>query len=172
MSTTNKVEPHNTLLASSARAAEIPESEDVYGWLVGSWDLDIHRYWGIDVKARAMKAEAHFGWALEGRAIQDVWIMPRIDERTPELDHTMNMYGSTLRIWDPAIRAWQIYWINPAGQHYERQIGRRVGSDVVQIGSRSNGMPTRWMFSEITPNSFHWTGEALDDDGRNWILEG
>jgi hypothetical protein len=32
-------------LFAKDRAPEIPESEDLYGWLVGSWDLDIRTYW-------------------------------------------------------------------------------------------------------------------------------
>ena len=75
--TIETVDARSTLLAAEARAAEIPESADAYGWLVGSWELDVRHYWGIDVSARGLKGEAHFGWALEGRAIQDVWIMPR-----------------------------------------------------------------------------------------------
>ena len=170
--TIETVDARSTLLAAEARAAEIPESADAYGWLVGSWELDVRRYWGSDVSARGLKGEAHFGWALEGRAIQDVWIMPRLAERTRDLDPHMNMYGTTLRVWDPAIQAWQITWTNPAGQHHERQIGRRVGNDVVQIGARPDGTPTRWIFSEITKDSFHWTGESLGPDGRTWVLEG
>ena len=167
-----RVDTRSVLLAAPGRAAEIPESADVYGWLVGSWELDIRRYWGFDVSARGLKGEAHFGWALEGRAIQDVWIMPRLAERTSHLEKNMNMYGTTLRVWDPSIQAWQITWTNPAGDHHERQIGRRIGNDVVQIGARPDGTPTRWTFSEITRDSFHWTGEALNPDGRTWTLEG
>jgi hypothetical protein len=166
------VDTRSVLLAARGRASDIPESADVYGWLVGSWELDIRNYWGLDVPAGRLKGEAHFGWALEGRAIQDVWIMPRLADRTGHLDKNMNMYGTTLRVWDPSIQAWQITWTNPAGDHHERQIGRRVGNDVVQIGTRSNGTPTRWTFSEITARSFHWTGEALNPDGRTWALEG
>jgi hypothetical protein len=43
---------------------------------------------------------------------------------------------------------------------------------VVQIGTRPDGTPTRWTFTEITPDSFHWLGESLDTDGKAWILEG
>src|SRR5688572_26588593 len=64
------------------------------------------------------------------------------------------------------------YWINPAGDHREEQIGRWSGKNVVQVGVRPDGTPTRWMFSEITTNSFHWTGEALNPDGHTWRLEG
>jgi hypothetical protein len=73
---------------------------------------------------------------------------------------------------EPAIQAWQITWTNSAGSHHERQVGRRVGNDVVQIGARPDGTPTRWMFSEITPDPFHWTGESLAPDGATWRLEG
>jgi hypothetical protein len=170
--TADALDTRSVLLASPGRAADIPESADIYGWLVGSWELDIRRYSGIDVTGKGLKAEAHFGWALEGRAIQDVWIMPRIADRNRKLEKNMNMYGTTLRVWDPSIQAWQITWTNPAGDHHERQIGRRVGQDVVQIGTRPDGTPTRWIFSEITADSFHWTGEALNPDGRTWTLEG
>ena len=160
------LDSRSVLLASSGRAAEIPESADIYGWLVGSWELDIRVYWGIDVSGRALKGEAHFGWALEGRAIQDVWIMPKVADRTGWSDKKMNMYGTTLRVWDPSLQAWQITWTNPAGDHHERQIGRRIGQDVVQIGTRPDGTPTRWTFSEIAADSFHCTGEARNPDGR------
>jgi hypothetical protein len=43
---------------------------------------------------------------------------------------------------------------------------------VIQIGARSDGTPTRWSYTEITPDSFHWLGEALDGDGKTWKLEG
>jgi hypothetical protein len=83
-----------------------------------------------------------------------------------------NMYGTTLRVWDPAIRAWHIRWINPVSGHEEQQIGRRVGGEIVQIGARVDGTPTRWRFTEIAGDSFHWIGEALDHDGQRWRLEG
>jgi hypothetical protein len=160
------------VLPSKGRSPEIPEADDAYGWLVGSWELNVLHYWGRDVAEQQIKGEAHFHWVLEGRAIQDVWIMPRRSDRLPGLDKNMNMYGTTFRAWDPAIQAWRITWINPAGGHREEQIGRRNGRDVVQIGTRPDGTPTRWRFTEITANSFHWLGEALNADGQSWRLEG
>ena len=162
----------HAVLAARGRSPAIPESADAYGWLVGSWELDVLHYRGVDVAARRIKGEAHFGWVLEGRAVQDVWIMPLRSGRTAGLDKTSNMYGTTLRVWDPSIQAWRITWINPAGDHREQQIGRWSGKDVVQIGARSDGTPTRWSFTEIGPDSFHWLGEALQPDGKTWRLEG
>jgi hypothetical protein len=166
------IEGFPAVLSATGRAPEIPQSADAYGWLVGSWELDILNYWGQDVSARNIKGEAHFSWVLEGRAVQDVWIMPRRSERATGLDKKFNMYGSTLRVWDPAIEAWRITWRNPAGDHHEDQIGRRIGHDVVQLGTRPDGTTTRWSFTEITDDSFHWLGEALLPDGKSWRLEG
>jgi hypothetical protein len=160
------------LLSASSRSPEIPESADVYGWLVGSWQLEVIHYSGTDVSAQHIGAEAHFGWVLEGRAIQDVWIMPRCSARRPGLQKINNMFGTTLRIWDPAIQAWHIRWINPVSGHQESQIGHRIGNEIVQVGARPDGTPTRWRFTEITPDSFHWIGEALEPDGKSWKLEG
>jgi len=161
-----------SFLAASGRSAEIPEPADAYGWLVGSWELEVVHYAGVDVSPQRIKGEAHFGWVLEGRAIQDVWIMPRCAERGSGLSKTNNMYGTTLRAWDPAIQAWRIRWLNPVSGHEERQIGRRSGKDIVQVGARADGTPTRWRFTEIAEDSFHWIGEALQPDGQTWKLEG
>lgn len=160
------------LLAAPGRASEIPESADVYGWLVGSWYLDVIHYRGMHLASQKINAEAHFAWVLEGRAVQDVWIMPRACDRRPAMDTVDNMYGTTSRTWDPTIQAWRIRWNNPVTGHREEQVGRRVGNEIVQVGARPDGTATRWRFTEITLNSFHWIGEALEPDGKNWRLEG
>jgi hypothetical protein len=161
-----------SMLAAPRRSPQIPESADVYGWLIGSWDLDIIHYAAVDVSALGIKGEVHFGWVLEGRAVQDVWIMPRVSERSAGMPAANNMYGTTLRVWDAAIQAWRITWINPVTGHHEEQVGRRSGKDIVQLGSRANGVATRWRFTEITADSFHWIGESMNPDGASWKLEG
>jgi hypothetical protein len=159
-------------LMAPGRSPEIPESADAYGWLIGSWELDCRHYAGVDISALGIRGEAHFGWVLEGRAVQDVWIMPRRSDRTADTPGTNNMYGTTLRAWDPAIQAWRISWTNPVSGHREEQIGNRSGGDVVQLGTRPDGVQTRWRFTGITAGSFHWLGETLEPDGTTWKLQG
>lgn len=159
-------------LAAETRAPEIPASADVYGWLVGSWHLEVRHYRGVDLRGQGVTGEVHFGRVLEGRAVQDVWIMPRREDRRAEDDRAFNMYGTTLRSWDATIQAWRIVWANPVAGHYETQIGRWRGPDIVQVGARADGTPTRWTYTEITPDAFHWRGEALAEDGESWRLEG
>lgn len=94
-----------------------------------------------------------------GRAIQDVWIFPGA------------FYGTTLRVYDPGLDAWHILWSDPLKQYYTRQIGRARGQDIVQEGKLEDGTPIRWSFTEITPDSFRWTGKRSDDGGASWHLQ-
>lgn len=161
-----------SLLAASARSPEIPESADVYGWLCGSWDLDVLCYRGVKFSEHDhMRGEVHAARVLEGRAVQDVWIMPRVEDRRPDSDPTMNMYGTTLRTWDAATRSWRIAWTNPVRGHYEEQAGGWNGRDILQEGTRPDGTKTRWTFTEITANAFRWRGEALHPNESAWTLE-
>jgi hypothetical protein len=96
---------------------------------------------------------------LEGRAIQDVWILPGF------------FYGTTLRVYDPGIDAWHILWSDPLKQLYTRQIGRAEGSDIVQEGTADGGILMRWSFRGITPVSFLWRGERSLDGGASFHLQ-
>jgi hypothetical protein len=158
-------------LAAHERAPEIPDADDLYGWLIGSWELDV-RHYRVDVTALGLKGEAHFFRVLEGRAVQDVWIMPARCARHAPLTAENNMYGTTLRIWDASIAAWRITYINPITGQRDELIGRRIGKDIVQLGTHQDGTPIRWNFTAVTPNTFRWTGEALQPDGVTWRLEG
>ena len=158
----------NVLIATD-RSPDIPESADVYGWLCGSWDLTVLRYRGVDVSAQGLTGELHAARVLEGRAVQDVWIMPRVVDRAAPPDRAVNMFGTTLRAWDMAGRTWRIAWTNPVSGHYELQSGNWNGTDILQTGERADGTKTRWMF---TTDSFHWRGEALYPNQIEWKLEG
>jgi hypothetical protein len=149
-----------TFLEASGRSPDIPEAHDLYGWLIGDWDISVVHYAGKNLAAQNLRGEVHFMWILDGRAVQDVWTS------RPQ------MHGTTLRVWDPNIEAWRVTWINPVNSARVDLIGRRVGEKIVQIGSYANGTPIRWIFSEITNDSFRWTGEALEIDGNTWRLEG
>jgi len=142
----------------------------LYGRFVGSWDLDID-YQPFDGPARHAKGEWHFDWVLDGRAIQDVWIFPARSIRASDPGNSWYFYGSTFRWYDPAIDGWHITYFEPTRPFERRQIGRAVGSDIVQIGEDHNGLQRRWRFVEITGQSFRWIGEASWDKGATWTLE-
>jgi len=143
---------------------------DLYGRFVGSWDLDVTQI-AEDGVRRQRKGEWHFGWALEGRAIQDVWIVPpRGALRHGDAAANVNSYGTTLRVYNPGIDAWLIQWTDPVTQNHLQMIGRGQGHDIVQLGTRPDGHLLRWSFLEIAQDSFRWRGELSADAGASWRL--
>jgi hypothetical protein len=161
-----------TLLHAAGPAPERAEALKLYGQFVGDWDADIVTYTPDGVRHQG-QGEIHFGWVLQGRAVQDVWMIPRRNERhadAPAMPVAGNWYGTTIRVYDPALDAWRIYWIDPATNAYYQQIGRKRGEDIVQEGTTEKGALSRWSFTEIMPDSFHWKGEASFDKGASWRL--
>ena len=141
----------------------------LYAFLVGSWSLDVH-YPQPDGTRLRSRGEVHAGWVLEGRAIQDVWIVPARGLPRGELPASAEFYGTTLRIYDPGLDAWHILWSDPMRQLYRRQLGRASGRDIVQLGTDDSGAQVRWSFQDRTPDSFRWCGERSPDGGASWTL--
>jgi hypothetical protein len=154
-----------------ANASERAEALQLYGRFVGNWDSEIIAH-GPDGARHCARGEIHFGWILEGRAIQDVWMIPRLADRAgaPPFPIAGNWYGTTIRVYDPTIEAWRIYWIDPARNTFRQQVGRASGEDIVQEGTTESGALSRWSFTKITENSFHWLGEAKPAGTSDWRL--
>src|SRR5215831_10192934 len=107
-------------LHSDAPASDRADKMSLYGWLIGRWDMDAVVHLDDSSKHNG-RGQIHFGWVLEGRAIQDVWIIPRRAERRPGMPAMPvagNWYGTTLRVYDPGLDAWHILWSDPATQVY------------------------------------------------------
>lgn len=151
---------------------ERKEKLELYAWLVGQWEMDVTTILA-DGSTHAGRGEIHAGWILQGRGIQDVWMIPRLEERRPgieQLPGAGNWYGTTLRIYDPALDAWRILWNDPATNFFTQQTARARGRDIVQEGLDPRGGSARWIFAEIGPASFHWTAEHTLDN-ENWRKE-
>jgi hypothetical protein len=160
------------VLHADGPASDRQEALKLYGQFVGDWNTDILAY-SPDGARHQGRGEIHFGWLLQGRAIQDVWMIPRLKDRRADaaaMPVVGNFYGTTIRAYDPALDAWHIYWIDPVTNAYYQQIGRKQGADIVQEGTMPTGESTRWTFTEIKADSFHWKGEVSTDRGATWHL--
>jgi hypothetical protein len=160
------------VLHSAGPASDRADKLRLYGFLVGRWATDIVAHEDNGTR-HEHKGEIHAGWVLEGRALQDVWMIPRRSERKPDappkpLAVTGSWYGTTLRVYDPGIDAWHILWSDPATQFFARQVGRARGEGIVQEGRHESGALLRWSFSNIKPESFQWLGEVSPDGGASW----
>jgi hypothetical protein len=145
-------------LSASGPAPDRADKMALYGRFVGDWHFDavVH---ADDGARHTGQGEIHFAFVLEGRAIQDVWILPGF------------FFGTTLRVYDPGLDAWHILWSDPLKQYYTRQVGRARGKDIVQEGRLEDGAAIRWSFTEIEPDAFRWLGERSRDGGASWQLQ-
>jgi hypothetical protein len=168
--TTITINPFVEILAPTSRPPDNRPDDDLYEFLIGSWELDVVAY-PDDGNVTHSTGEAHAVWVLDGRAIQDVFINPDRSERAPDSPMCGNWYGTTFRYFDPTIRAWRVFWFNPDDGVRAELIGRRRGNDIVQEGHFPDGTPIRWTFSDITSDSCHWRGECLEPDGKTWRLQ-
>jgi hypothetical protein len=159
------LQDQDVFLAEGPDAAFADELQ-LFGQFVGSWDVVVtnHR---PDGSSETIPAEWHFAWALGGRAIQDVWIAPSRAERVSGRD---GEWGATLRFWDGAIDAWRSTWIGPRRGVVMPFVARSVGDEIVLEGSFEVGVRTRWIFSDITPDSFSWRAVDSRDEGASWTL--
>jgi|SRR5215470_5134026 len=156
-------------LHSEGPAADRAAKLQLYAFLVGCWQYEA-TYYPPGGAASRTSGEIHAGWVLGGCAIQDVWIVPARHLPRPTTPTFGDYYGTTLRVYDPGLDAWHILWSDPLTQTYRRQLARARGKDIVQEGAEADGTRHRWSFTEITGDSFRWTGEYSIDSGTSWAL--
>lgn len=152
----------HALLAPAALPAQSAQLM-LYGQFVGEWDVAVTNH-GDDGRTTRGTGEWIFGWVLEGRAIQDTWIVPSRKDRDPAAE-SPGPYGTTLRFYVPAENRWRIVWINPVGGAIERMTARAIGGEIVQEGHDDEGRPFRWVFFGITGDAFRWQSEELTAAG-------
>src|SRR5947209_13987295 len=116
--------PMLAALHAAGPASDRKSQMMLYGQFVGSWEARVFEHL-TDGSTQERKGEWHFGWVLEGRAIQDVFIVPpRAARGARKLPIKGNRYGTTIRVYDPQKESWQITWINPVTQAFNRMTGR------------------------------------------------
>jgi len=127
---------------------ELKEELMLFGQFVGDWEIVKARYIQADGTWIQMRGEVHYGWILDGTAVQDVWLGYK-----PE-SQEMTVFGTTIRFYDPKIDAWHSTWLSPLKGLVRTFIARKVKGEIILEGTTAEGYPEKWIFSEIEPNSF------------------
>ncbi len=139
----------------------------LFGRLVGSWDITGTFFDRDGTVRKQQTGEWHFGWVLEGRAIQDVLITPPRDGR--ELGHPSNEYGTTIRAYDPTIDGWRVTFVAPVSGASVSLIAREHGDEIWLEGRGPDNSLFRWTFSEITPRARPVAGVRLHGRGPDLV---
>jgi hypothetical protein len=159
--------PGTDVFLSARPDDELADELELFGQFVGSWDVSVTNY-RRDGSAITIPAEWHFAWALGGRAIQDVWIAPSREAR--ERDGSDGEWGTTIRFYDSEINAWRSTWLGPRHHVVMPFVARPIDGEIVLEGSFEEGVATRWIFSDITSESFSWRSVESSDGGETWTL--
>jgi hypothetical protein len=140
----------------------------LFGQFVGDWEIVECRYLE-DGKWVRRTGEVHWNWILDGRAVQDVWLYHDVESGG------LRPTGTTIRYYDPERRLWRSIWITPKHNDVDLFLGKKVGDEIVLDMQEESKKPgdgeIRWIFSEITPNSFGWRAEESMDGGKTWVTD-
>jgi hypothetical protein len=156
-------------LVSTSRSPDIREDEDIYAPLEGRWDVETRDVLN-DGSVVTGRGEWVFSRVLEGRAFQDVWILPARPGKGARPAHPANRYGTSVRTMNPKTRQWQVTWFNPVSGAFDVLQARVETGHIIQEGRRPDGQRIRWVFDVLTPDRFHWYGESERPDG-SWGRE-
>jgi hypothetical protein len=143
---------------------DLKEKLMLFGQFVGDWAIIKARYLQSDGTWASFRGEVHFGWILGGTAVQDVWI------GCPEGSEKLGLYGTTVRFYDSEIDAWRSTWLSPLRGYVQTFIARKIVDEIVLEEKNPRDCPTKWIFSDITPESFRWHAEESHDSGKTWML--
>lgn len=154
-------------LFASGPHASLAEKLRLYGQFVGDWDVVATSY-KEDGSASTRRGEWNFRWALEGRAVQDVFIVPARGARAADQKQS---YGTTLRFYDPQRDVWEITYVDPVYALVFRMTARVENGEIVQTGVDHDGRTYRWVFFDIQPDSFRWRSEVWQKDDGAWRKE-
>jgi hypothetical protein len=151
------------LMVSDKPRPEFERAFEPFAPLIGSWALDVSWYDDDGRPTRETKGEWHFAWALDGRAVADIWITPSRAQREIDGD---GEWGLSVRLYDPDLQAFRSTWMGPGFALVKTFIGRPGDNSITLETNDPTTTKTRWIFTDITPTSFNWRNEDEDESGR------
>jgi hypothetical protein len=148
---------------------EIAERGDaIYAPFAGSWDVEVFDLEG-DGARRVSRGEWHFAWVLEGRAMQDVLMVPPRGERRNGTLAKNNRCATTLRIFDASNGVWRVHHFNPVAQTGQSFVAKLEGRQIVETAVDASGGALREIFSGVDAATFRCRREISDGFG-SWKL--
>jgi hypothetical protein len=152
-----------TALKALGPHPSLGDQADVFGRLVGTWDVEYTDF-SKDGKITHRTGEFIVGWIMDGRVIQDFWIVYPSGTRKDREVYT------DLRYYDPKSRTWPSTVIDPEHASVASFAGGAVGDRIVLNTKDFGGADTRWSINNLRADSFVWREEESLDGGKTWRL--
>lgn len=160
--------PTAAAIVADGPAADAPEELEQFGRLVGTWKCTgFTRQKDGSWEPNPWQNTWTWYWALDGRAIQDVWEAP------PESPSGASV-GTNVRIYDPISGQWHMAWTTTLTNQFDFFTATQQGEEMVMRGRIPGRGPrpdhfARITFHDIGPVSFLWRYEAsLSGEADTW----
>lgn len=161
------VGPNHDMIGALQAAGPNPSlgnGAGIFARFVGTWD-GVYNEFSKDGKTTRSLGEWTFGWVMDGRVMQDLFIIH------PSKTRADRYMGTTLRYFDPKSQTWCATFIDPENDAVETLKGGAVGDDrIVLLSQDADGKQRRWSLVDIRPDSWVFRDEASHDGGKTWRL--
>jgi hypothetical protein len=153
-----------TELQAMGPHSSLGDQAKAFGRFVGTWDVEYTDF-STDGNVTHRSGEFTVGWVLDGRVMQDIWIVYPSGTRKDREVYT------ELRYYDPKSGTWPMTFIDPEHASAAKFTGGAVGEDRIVFDTRDfDGADTHWSINDIRPDSFVWREEESLDGGKTWRL--
>lgn len=152
-------------LAAAGPNSAVADQSKVLESLVGSWDVE---YMDVLKDGRQQHRTGQFivAWVLDGRAIEDVWIVDPSEGR-----HDREVYAD-VRYFDSKSRTWPTVFIDPEHASIAKFTGGATADGRMVLQTTDLGRPqSRWSFVDIEPETCVFRDEYSTDGGESWKLQ-
>ena len=163
--------PNSKQIADISRApaatgphASLGDQAKVLAQLVGTWDVE---YRDILKDGREQHRSGQFivKWVLDGRAIEDVWIVDPSEGRPEREVYTAIQY------FDSKTRSWPMVFVDPEHASTAKFTGGATLDGRIVLQTSDLGRPqNRWSFTATGPDSLVFRDEYSSDGGETWKL--
>jgi hypothetical protein len=151
-------------LAATGPHPSLGDQAQVLSRMIGTWDVEYTDF-AKDGTVTHRTGEFIAGWVMDGRAIQDLWIVNASGTRKER-----EVYAF-LHWFDAKSRTWRAAFVDPEHGSLARFTGGPEGSDryVLETADLGNSQH-RWSFNDIRSDSLVFRDESSDDGGKTWKL--
>ncbi|HWM68615.1 MAG TPA: hypothetical protein VNO35_18645 [Steroidobacteraceae bacterium] len=164
-STTDRPTDIATALRAMGPHTSLGDESKALGRVVGAWDVEYADFLK-DGTVTHRSGEFIVGWVLDGRAVQDLWI---VDPSGAGKDREVY---TTVYYFEPKSRVWHATFVDPESASVLSFTGGAAGSDRFVLETQNtNSKTTRWSLNDIRPDSFVWRDEQSSDGGMTWRLK-